>query len=95
MNPWKPLPHTAQKGKRINTLENYYTELFYHQGKTIKEQNHKEINPLFELAYMMHAHNIYLHTHSLNTHQSLTDHSTVYNISFGNGYVPVTTIALS
>jgi hypothetical protein len=45
------MPHTAQKGKRMNTVENYYMQLFYHPDKIIEEQTHKEISPLFELAY--------------------------------------------
>ena len=50
------LLHIEQKGKRMNTLENYYIQLFYHQGKMIKEQNCKEINPLFEVVYHIQPH---------------------------------------
>ena len=35
------LLHTAQKGKCMNMLENYYIQLFYHQGA--KSQRNKSI----------------------------------------------------
>jgi hypothetical protein len=33
---------TSEKGEGMKTLENYYIQLFYHQGKFIKEQTHKK-----------------------------------------------------
>jgi hypothetical protein len=45
------LLHKVKKGKRMNTLENYYTQFFQHNNTIIKEQSHLRTNPLFQLAY--------------------------------------------
>jgi hypothetical protein len=45
------LIHKARKGKRMNTLENYYIQYFHYQNKIIQEQTITRPNPLFQLAY--------------------------------------------
>ena len=44
------LLQAAQKGRRMSTLDNYCIQLFNRSGSIIKEQSHKEINPLFLLV---------------------------------------------
>ena len=45
------LLQTAQKGKRMNTLQNYYIQLFRHNNTIIQEQAHTGNSPLFQVMY--------------------------------------------
>ena len=45
------LLHKVNKGRKMNTLENYYVECFQHYNTIIKDQSHVRTNPLFQLAY--------------------------------------------
>jgi hypothetical protein len=54
------LLRTARKGKRKNTLENYYIQLFHHNNTTVQEQSHTKKNPLFQLAYDVQSRDTYI-----------------------------------
>jgi hypothetical protein len=41
----------AQKGKCLNTLENYYIQLFQHNNTIKQKQTHTGNNPLFQRIY--------------------------------------------
>lgn len=45
------LLQTAQKGERMNTLQNYYIQLLRHNNTIIQEQTHTGNSPLFQVMY--------------------------------------------
>jgi hypothetical protein len=51
------LLHRAPKVRRINTLGNYYIQLFYFRKSIIREQTVSKINPLFQLAFNLEPRN--------------------------------------
>jgi hypothetical protein len=49
------LIHKAHKGKRMNTLENYYIQYFQFHNKIIQEQTIAKLNPLLQLTYNLRS----------------------------------------
>jgi len=45
------LLHSPQKNKRLNTVENYYIQVFHKHNMIAKKQTHKGKKPLFEIIY--------------------------------------------
>jgi hypothetical protein len=52
------LIHKTYKGKRMNTLENYYIQYFHYHNRLIQEQTITKPNPLFQLVYNQESKNL-------------------------------------
>jgi hypothetical protein len=61
------------KGKKMNTWENYYIQHFIHHNSIIEEQTYAKLNPLFQLAHSIQSPH---HTPGSQPHQSFARHQT-------------------
>jgi hypothetical protein len=61
------------KGKKMDTWENYYIQYFTYHNSIIGEQACAKLNPLFQLARSIQSPH---HTPGLQPHQSFARHPT-------------------
>jgi hypothetical protein len=46
----------VNKGPHMNSMEQFYIQLYAHNKKLLPEQNPAEYNPIFSFVYNLHSH---------------------------------------
>jgi hypothetical protein len=46
----------VNKGPHMNSMEQFYIQLYAHNKKLVPEQNPAEYNPIFSFVYNLHSH---------------------------------------